>query len=346
MADYADEGEICPEPEWIPGKVNYSITHNKDQKLALDITFSVKPQNIAFTLSGKMLKNGEPEELSFTQAGIISTGLDQTIPIISTQNLPNKVLAMERTIEWTIQIGEEIFPLGISGPHFIYVLWAEPREKNSYGADNFLTEKRISWLTSTHIAGGKDSIDAIAKSIQDAVDKAVDTSGVSEFTSGSDFWALLDGTKSGQCAQMALLMEMANRLLGIQAEYKFIMASDELPIRVSTAAKPMGPKMRKCPVHGEEKLYLFFTSTGWNRGEGTCDVNGKLYAAWVGGMVGTAEGNRTAEHHILLQLAELQRNPRDPDLPRNPDLQRWFRVDTETACDQPGWNPPVPEAPK
>ena len=90
-------------------------------------------------------------------------------------------------------------------------------------------------------------------------------------------------------------MEQMLRLLGIPAVQKHVYGRTEKPpldrgenvyYEDGTGGKPLGkgPQVRKCKVHGDEKLMMNFGSPqnySLNVGEGTVEVNGKLFAGLV-----------------------------------------------------------------
>ncbi len=343
---YKDEGTQYEEPEWVidgpdPDKDpdrNNPITHNKNEKISLKVAVKINPAGIKFKLVG----DGPNDYVNFSKDDLTSTGAEQEVTIMAKDKLPDKVVSIEKSIKWKIirtdtQPNLEMVSV-TSGPHRIFVLWGAPVTTNSFNRVNYLTFKRIDRITRNDVAGNENNINDIAKALQKWRDGAnIDTSGVTtNNNNGSDYWELLDGTKKGQCAQGSILMEMASRLLGIPAEYQHVLPSVTTPILVHTASNPTSAPIRSHGLHGNETLYMYFEDsgnfTGWNVGEGCCMINGRLYAAWAGGIIGTVQGNRTAAHHILIQL--------EGDI--SGDLQRW-RIDSSGgACGEMVPVPPIP----
>ena len=244
-------------------------------------------------------------------------------------------------LEWSYSLdsGATYKLIGNSDNQFFVVL-DTPKQTSSAGHDNWLTCQRVYqtlfWATKT------DDVGTIAKRVQTWIDNAgIDNSGRTEPITGQTLWALLDITGKGQCAEGAMLMDQAVRLLGIEGEYQHVLASKTTPARVYTVTDPKTPLTRPhCGV--DEELFLFFTAApgnhfrGFNYGEGCCLVDHKLYSAFAGGDVGETGGvvgNKTAQdaaHHILLQLAD-----------RHPDLQRWLFARPDVPCGD-GDTVPVP----
>ncbi|RYH07025.1 transglutaminase domain-containing protein [Tropicimonas sp. IMCC6043] len=175
------------------------------------------------------------------------------------------------------------------------------------------------------MAGGKADLDSIASAIhkyvnQHALNMLTNVT-YSQGGDGGQLWGLLPGGRTkGQCAEFSYLMEMMNRLLGIPALQKHIRAAStvqgiekQLSYEGHTQSGDARFETRSCAHHGKEHLMMTFGYTrtseaqkaeGWyryaiNEGEGTCEVNGKLYAGALD-TVGETSGGRTPAHNILL----------------------------------------------
>jgi hypothetical protein len=155
-----------------------------------------------------------------------------------------------------------------------------------------------------------------------------------------------------------MLMEQAIRLLGIDAQYQHVLAAISLPVPLFTCGSSVGSPYRDPHCGVREELWLYFPSFGpWNWGEGCCLVNGKLYSAFAGGVVGETGGivdfgvkyggsryvtASSAAHHVLLQLDNNQRSD------GNYYLERWMNVYNHSACNNneyhlvPGAPTPIP----
>jgi len=324
---FESEGKRYPKPEWITGAVNFPITISRNQRIRINVAVIVDPIGTTF----KIIGDGGKDYLYFEKDGEFSVGAKQYIfGLRAKKRLSGNITRVNRKINWYIigQFGR--VDLGSSGPHEIFVLWDRPKTIDSYGVANYLTYKRIKFLTSSEIAGGKQERDVIAKSTQTFINNpkrkiegkrihiAFGTPPTS-MTKSSDYWALLDGGGYGQCFEASILMELMLRLLGIKATQKHIRGATDWKLikenmycgKYKNDAKRRLPQERDCIKHGREQLWLR-TGSLWNPGQGCCEVNDKLYVTFFSNIIGIRLGKRSPAHHVLLQLEKKYKTKSSP----------------------------------
>jgi|GEM_PF-1830380 len=191
-----------------------------------------------------------------------------------------------------------------------FIVLKPPIKRSTSGETNPLTCKRANEVTVQ--AKSLSNVDRIAEKILTWADLQPSAKAATADTLDKR-WGMADKDFDGQCAQTALLMEHGVNLLGIEAEYQHVFASQKLPVTLHTYAKPAEPETRV--LNGAtEKLSLFFSLgagnplDGFNYGEGCCLVNGRLYAALTGGLVGeqgkitNGVAAQSPAHSVLLLL--------------------------------------------
>jgi hypothetical protein len=243
-------------------------------------------------------------------------------------------MQFKKPIDWYVTGSAGQTNLGQTGPHEVFVTWGQPKEHNSRNMSNYLTYKRIKLATGGKVAGGQSNVDKIARKVHQYVNgnasqllyedpsvtrphtkgRAKEIDGTKK--DGGQYWGLLDSPGySGQCGEASYLMEMMNRLLGVNAMQVHVHAAETVQdIEKFLVYKGHGDKKdktemhkaRKCKVHAPNGWeYLSFTFgyglKDFQYGEGCCRVNRKLYAGFVD-LVGRPTRGRTAAHHMLLQL--------------------------------------------
>jgi hypothetical protein len=303
---YLNEGDALKKPDWTKDGKNQPVTHSRGRKVKLKLDLVAKPAGHLFEI------RGAGKSLHFRKKGVKSTGRLQPVELESTDRLAHRIDTLGEAIQWFVD-GK---PIVKSGPHTIYVLWADPKPQNSWKMKNVLTEKRVALITK--IASTLRKVDDIAAAVQKylndnthlwAKDPNVKRHAIDfQYNNGAQFWGLLDGVYTGQCGETAFLMEMMVRMLGVDAVQKQIHAVTRLPVekRVSCQEpQPFAPspEERTCKVHGKEWLWLDLI--GPNESEGCCEVNKKMYALYViVDIIGSQRSKRTAAHHVLLELAK------------------------------------------
>lgn len=320
---FGSSGARYKQPEWVPGAPatrNSPMVHKMGETVTVKVTIKVTPAGKNFTLIGDAAVN----YLDFSQT-TVSTGVDQEITISAAAPLPNEIKNIYRGINWKVVFTDpnpDVEKGAVtSGPHRIFAVYNTPDEAVDYGS-NACSWKRLNTLVAE--AGGGASIHDIAAAIQawrdgESADQggAINHSG----TAAGNYWEMLDGTATGQCAQGAILMVKAMRLLGIPAEYHHVFASSSLPVRTT----PTNNKQTRnhsaylhnnATSHNTEELLMVFggnsSFAGWNGGEGCTSVTDgttdEYYAAFAGGHIGKTGdvvGPTTATspaHSILLKL--------------------------------------------
>lgn len=330
-------GTAIEDPVWTSGGRNKPVCYTNGNHLAMTVKLDVIPDLPAGISVAAILIADGPGNLD----GVLSVSLSgsevtspSASPLTTTGALDDMVYKATPTIDW--KLCDAANSIGTSS-HRIYVTYGTPNQENSFGSSNLLTEKRIAEVIDN--AGTDLDIDAIASNIQQWRDEyGIDNTGATTGVDGNKIWLLLDLCEKAQCAEGALLMEQAMRLLGIPAEFQFLLPVVYLPVPVRSASSSATAPIR--PHDGTaETLHFYFTDAGdfngWNEGEGCCLVNSKLYTAWADRTIGEAGGvvgSRTAEsaaHHVLLQLAE-----------NMPSLQRWRKANND-PCNS-GDTVPVP----
>ncbi|MDD3928072.1 MAG: hypothetical protein PHT33_15620, partial [bacterium] len=336
----------------LPAGRNDPITQTKGTSLALNMKLCIIPTGLNFRVKGLNAQGS----VTFEATGS-STGVDQEVAMTETTTLPNMVTALDKSIQWKVYIENgstaEVFNT-TSGPHKIFVLWGVPQtvsSKKYYSQPlaNTPTVKRMWELTKTDVAGNNSDISVIATAVQAWRDDIPFGDSVTVNRSdGNSYWALKDETTTGQCHEGSVLMEMAMRLLGIDAKCYHVYAIETLPALIEDAngvayqdngsgsltfySGPL-PVARIHGSHGAEHLLMDFDpSAGFylNLGEGCCEVDGKFYTAFAEGVVGaknevtsldfdpynTDVTAQSAPHSVLLQLEAAKR-----------EFQKWRYVD-------------------
>lgn len=311
-------------PHWKAGSArNHPASFTKGRPVKVELTLRVGGIG-TFLIEGK----GSGHSLVFQGLCLGNGGSPKEVKVSLQSNaLPNKVTRLSETITWTfMESPTKKRVLATTGPHELFVLWGKPLvESSHWKMSNHLTYDRLRLLTDAKIAGNKSTVDQIASAIHQYVNNnalsGLPNIAYSKGGDGGQLWGLLPGgSKRGQCAELSYLMEMMNRLLGIEALQKHIRASTtavgierRLSYEGHTQAADRRFETRTCARHGTEVLQLTFgyarltqqeeaqgfTRYAINEGEGTCEVNGKLYPGLLS-FPGLPTGGRTAAHNILL----------------------------------------------
>lgn len=311
-ANFASDGtSYLPKPEWIVNAVNTPLTYTKGKRIRLNVVVKVSPIGEFYKLVG----DGGLDYLRFEKDGLFSTGLKQNVFSLSAKSrLPGHITHIHRPIRWYAQGNGWRLELGKSGPHHIFVLWDKPIEKSSRGYQNTMTYKRIELLTSRKVAGGKGTIDQIAKAVRNYLNsKVVSTvqwkSPDPSYSKSSDFWSILDGGAQAQCFEGSNLMELMLGVLGVPAVQKHLHGGTtpaDIAKYLAHGPKIPGLQSRTCYYHkNTEQLHLLYGSR-FQEGQGCCEVLNKLYAVFVrGNIVGVASGKLSVAHHVLQQLEQV-----------------------------------------
>ena len=155
--------------------------------------------------------------------------------------------------------------------HTVYVKWGDPTGGHS------LTEERIQWLTE------ECDENTTLTECSDDIFAGLDVAGQPpDFNLGggnpTNKWHMMDPNgPSGQCIDLAMLMEDMYQLLGCgNGEIGYIYATNDVNC-YSTSSSAFDT--RTCPggIHGTERL-RYYTSSGWNNWEAVFHVNGNYYA--------------------------------------------------------------------
>jgi hypothetical protein len=280
----------------------------------------------------------------------------KTSPIEATDSLPDYVTKLTESITWSAIEAGNARDVQRTGPHEVFVLCGKPQQENSIHMTNYFTYQRLKLLTAPIIAGNKRDVDDIATAIHQYVNRKMNKGGRNiDYTSGdgAQFWAMLGGTKRGHCGEATYLMEMMNRLLGIPAKQVHVRPAttaaslvrllnlkppeikerpnltDEQKKKLENELEMKYYETRECAIHKTEVLKMTFGYMPPNdqckgetykiqEGEGTCEVNGKLYPGLINNMIGTANSGRSAAQDLLVKLEEryaphLRRSRQDPD---------------------------------
>jgi hypothetical protein len=342
---FGDNGDPYPKPEWMRGGRNSPVAHSARARITLDVTLTVEPAGSTFRLVGQSPPEPAPGHLTFEleNGPQVSTGASQTVSVIASDALPDGIALLTEPIIWRIgpADGSVLLNAGETGPHKLYVLHDRPITRSSIVEDgqpddNVLTHKRIDSVVSK-IASLTSLPDAeiahfqandvvhIAFAVQDFATTAMSERQLIGSTPpgfwetnapGTAVWGVLDrqGRPSGQCDVNAYLMELALRLLGIDAMEKFVRGVVTVPPAVEDFMTFRGhvndPVTRECREHGQESLFMTFVAAGFsgpNAGENVVEVNDRLYPALLPGDTALAADRRTAAHNLLIDMERAQR---------------------------------------
>ena len=316
--------ELKP-PHWKAGtNRNHPVSFTKGKPAKVELTLQVSTKATV-----QIQGHTDGNHLTFTGFLPGHQGPPRVVKLSLTSNnaLPNKVARLSEKITWSfMENPTKKQLLAETGPHEIFVLWGKPIvESSHWKMSNYPTYDRLRLLTDSKLAGNKSDINEIARAIHAYVNQNAlmgdPNISYSRHGDGGQLWGLLPGgAKKGQCAEFSYLMELMNRLLGINAMQKHIRASTtvagiekRLSYEGHTQASNARFETRTCARHGTEMLQMTFgyhRSTAQeeasgisryaiNEGEGTCEVNGTLYPGLLG-LIGTNSGGRKAAHNILL----------------------------------------------
>jgi hypothetical protein len=355
---FGNVGAALTGPHWVKDGVNHPVTYTQGTTISIKVKVKVQPAGAQYKLFGIDKKQ---MFFNFESPAMVATGAPQTITLKAKAPLPRKIEELSSKIIWnaaTIGAPQQWANLGATGEHAVYALLAKPIVKNSMGYSNNLTVNRIQ--AATRLASGLNDVNRIAVTVQTFVNGHTGTLGTGykvtvnygSANSANQLWRLLDdGTSErGHCGEASYLMEQILRLLGIRAVQKHVYGrtskaafdkSENLTYEDEATGKLVGkgPQVRDCKVHGEENLWLNFSSSRYslNAGEGTVEVNGKLYGGLVN-EIGEKRGGITASHDLLLKLEKKLK----------PKFQVWSS-DAATGCGLPAGEslagdpfPPVP----
>ena len=360
LRGYRTPGSLLTGVHWKPpepGKStpDHPVAYRRSAKVAMTVSLQIDPPHWNFRLTGT-----DPGQKWFqVESGpLVSTGAPQSVAVVSKMPLPDKVALLNLIPVWVARAAPPargVAELGPSGPHEIFVLYADPITKSSFNSPNLPSYDRLRLLT--NLAKGMNDPAEIAEKIQEFVNGQRSLKAGKKITINpaaadvaDQIWSLLDTGSGahGHCGEAGFLMEQMLRMLGIDARQKHVYGrSDKAALRrgdnlVYQDGKKQvgsGPQERDCKVHGKEYLWLNFTRTGYalNAGEGTVEVGGKLYAG-LENMIGTKKRGLTPAHDLLLQLQRKYGSK----------FQVWSH-DAETGCElaanQSGAGVPFPPVP-
>ena len=314
--------ELRP-PHWKKGSPRrHPVSFTRGKAVSIDLTLGQTPAS-GFQIEGK--SDGKYLNFPARDVGFLIKSGGAKIRLQASRPLPNHLACLTENITWTmIQDGKRTV-LCKTGPHEFFVLWGKPiTESSRWKMTNHLTYARLKLVTSNQVGGNKSHVDQIAHAIQRHVN-----SHAAKFQTnikygiradGGQFWGLLGKTHKGQCAELSYLMELMNRILGIQAIQKHVRATTYragTQLHLDYEGHHVACESRHCAFHGKEELQMTF---GYDRsrrkadalarqlgdvpysinvGEGTCEVNGKLYAGALD-YIGTNSGGRSPAHNVLL----------------------------------------------
>jgi len=354
---HAGTGSLLTAPHWVKGGSNHAVTYTKGTTMSVTVKVKVLPAGTKYKLFGidklQMFFN-------FESPVAVATGMPQVFTLKAKAPLPQQINEFKSTTIWnvaTVEVPQKWANVGTTGEHSVFVLLGDPILKNSFGLDNFLTVNRA--RTAVTAASGLNDIDRIAARVQSFVNGS-STLGTGQRVTidygksdvGDQLWSLLDAgaTARGHCGEASFLMEQMLRLLGIKAQQKHVYGrtdkgaldrGENLRFTDESTGKVVGtgPQVRTCKKHGEEKLWLNFTASGYslNWAEGSVEVKGKLYGGLIN-EIGEAKAGMTASHDLLLKL--------EKDL--KPRFQVWSS-DNSTGCElsasESGAGDPFPPVP-
>jgi len=248
---------------WVKGGANNPVSHTRYTNVSVNVVVCAQPAGVSLQLAGTCVVPG----LSFSNTTFASTGLDQSVPLTSSQTLLRMVDVLNESISWNVTLpGGSSCSIGSSGPHKIYVTCGNPGTGP--------TKKRINYVCTKALSCGNE--DRCADALWDAV--ATET----YFYTGNgqwDNWHLLDGWnifQGGDCDNQARCMSSVVDMLGIRpAIVACVYASTN-----AGAGNCLAQDTRICPAHPSqpEVLILNFPSTGLNEYEGCCSAAGSFYA--------------------------------------------------------------------
>jgi len=175
----------------------------------------------------------------------------------------------------------------------------------------------------------------------------------------ADVWRILEGWEryrnetvpadapGGQCGEMATLMEILLRMIGIEAEYIHLRPSKDT-IQFSTAGHTAS-YIYNSPIHPEcmaynptsEMLWFYFIEYGgWQKGEGSVYCNHKFYPMWAEKIIANGNTEKEAVRNTMLALEEKNHEFDSLYVPPTNDykLQKWllfreYKVDGRIRID-------------
>ena len=211
-ADWGD-GAVIVGPEWHPSaKKNLPACYIKNTRMRVLVTIKINQGSQTFSLIGK---EGDTEY--FRRDGNTSTGTWQSVYITSGQFLPNKVGRLTKTFKWSVVMNGKTHDFGSSGPHTIYVLYANAIE-TAEAQTNRPTPKRLDFVIDGAASGLSDKITITDKFVKKVGNNA---GGADGRTFSLDprwkFWKDLPTRKDLDCHHQAVLAVSGVCLVGIQA---------------------------------------------------------------------------------------------------------------------------------
>lgn len=225
--------------EWSTGLYADPLSHTMGQKVELLVRLPGVPDGMKFDLVGEAVGT----DLDFKVEGENGAGQATYANLTATDPLPANVGQIDKAISWTITIdGQAIFL--VDTQNLIYVTYGVPQSitypsERKRGAryvaenrsdPNYMTERRIAWLTSSAVAGGLSDIQDIITAIHAAsqgYDPVDNPTGLSVFGGGQTpdtIWTFLDATNpftgnnnpgDGECKDHVRLIHAAANMLGI-----------------------------------------------------------------------------------------------------------------------------------
>jgi len=299
-ADYNGDGGTTTfsRPVWqLSPAVNNPVIQPANTTVTLEVTINVCPAGQTYSLIGTSSEAG----LCFTNAIVNSTGSDQTEAVRATVWLrTNLVDIVSAPIYWFVlpQGSSSLCYAGMSGPHKIYVTWADP---STYGG-NTATLKRIDKVCTVAHAAASEA--AIGNLIGPQATSGSLFGGNSIFGNPptlTNAWAVLDGNDA-DCATLSTLMKQELDLLGAaDSAVKLVYArlgpdNSGWTGVVQDSPPSTGYYVYRVPGNYSTRLG-YVAGNGFNNYEGCCLFQGKY---WMGGL-GTS---RTSAAGVLHYVAD------------------------------------------
>ncbi len=212
-ADWGD-GTVIVGPEWHPSaKKNLPACYIKNTRMRVIVTIKINQAGQTFSLIGK---EGEGETEYFRRDDNESSGGWQSVYITSGQFLPNKVGRLTKTFKWSVVMDGTTHDFGSSGPHTIYVLYANAIETVE-AQTNRPTPKRLDFVIDGAASGLSNKITITDKFVEKVRNNTGNSYGGLSLTPRWKFWKYLPTKKNLDCHHRAVLAVSGVCLIGIQA---------------------------------------------------------------------------------------------------------------------------------
>lgn len=129
-AAWTASGAVYPEPEWNRAPpANAPISHTKDTPVEVELDVDLMPEK-APAAPMKVVGKGGPAWLSFELATSIAGGRNRKVRLTSKANTPDKIVKTVNNgpIEWVMEWNGWSWPIGLTGPHTVFVTYGTPRD--------------------------------------------------------------------------------------------------------------------------------------------------------------------------------------------------------------------------